>query len=46
MEDHDNVVLVGHGGMNWLIGKVLINEGWELEGKSSHANWGVKCYNI
>ncbi len=40
-DEFESVVLVGHGGMNWLIGKVLMNEGWELEGKASHANWGV-----
>ncbi|PTB83637.1 hypothetical protein C9926_01845 [Sulfurovum lithotrophicum] len=38
---HDHVVLVGHGGMNWLIGKELIKEGWILEGQSSHKNWGA-----
>jgi len=24
--------------MNWLIGKVLVKEGWKLEGKGSHEN--------
>ena len=40
-KEHESVVLVGHGGMNWLIRKVLMKEGWELEGKGSHGNWGV-----
>jgi phosphohistidine phosphatase SixA len=39
--EHDHVVLVGHGGMNWLIRQVLVKEGWKLEGKGSHENWGV-----
>jgi len=38
---HDHVVLVGHGGMNWLLGKELLKEGWALEGKGSHEHWGV-----
>ena len=38
---HEHIVLVGHGGMNWLIRQVLVKEGWVLEGKGSHANWGV-----
>ena len=38
---HDHVVLVGHGGMNWLIGKQLIKEGLIFEGNVSHKNWGV-----
>ncbi|MEA1880296.1 MAG: hypothetical protein U9N11_06610, partial [Campylobacterota bacterium] len=42
--EHNNVVLVGHGGMNWLIGKELIREGWELEGKRSHENWGMSVF--
>ena len=40
-EEHENIVLVGHGGMNWLIGKALVKKGWELEGKMSHENWGA-----
>ena len=38
---HNHVVLVGHGGMNWLLGKELVKEGWVLEGKVSHENWGA-----
>ena len=44
--EHGHVVLVGHGGMSWLIGKVLVKEGWGLEGKGSHANWGVSTYTL
>ena len=46
IKEHDKVALVGHGGMNWLIGKVLIQKGWQLDNKVSHENWGVtilKC---
>lgn len=43
---YDHVVLVGHGGMNWLIGKVLLKEGWILEGKWSHENWGVSVFKF
>ena len=43
-DEHDNVVLVGHGGMNWLIGKQLIKEGWILDGKVSHENWGTTVF--
>ena len=43
-KEHDTVVLVGHGGMNWLIGKELMKEGWEMEGKKSHENWGVTVF--
>jgi len=39
--EHEHVVLVGHGGMNWLIRQVLVKRGWKLEGKGSHKNWGV-----
>ena len=44
--EHDNVALIGHGGMNWLIRKVLMKEGWVLEGKPSNANWGVTVLQI
>ena len=37
----EKVALVGHGGMNWLIGKALVKKGWKLEGKVSHENWAV-----
>lgn len=40
-EKYDSVVVVGHGGMNWLIRKMLMKKGWVSEGKGSHENWGV-----
>ena len=40
-DEHESIVLVGHGGMNWLIHKVLMKEGWTLESNASNANWGV-----
>ena len=39
--EFESVVLVGHGGMNWLIRKVLMKEGWRLEPNSSNSNWGM-----
>ena len=39
-QKNDSVVLIGHGGMNWLIRKVLMKEGWCLEPNSSNSNWG------
>jgi len=42
--EHDKVALVGHGGMNWLIGKVLVQSGWVQEGKSRHSNWGTSLF--
>jgi len=39
--EFESVVLVGHGGMNWLIRKVLMKEGWHLEDKPSNKNWGM-----
>lgn len=43
---YENVVLVGHGGMNWLIRKALMKEGWVLDGKPSNANWGVTVLQV
>lgn len=40
-KEHDMVLLVGHGGMNWLIRKRLEKHGWQLQGKSSNKHWGV-----
>lgn len=40
-QKNDTVVLIGHGGMNWLIRKVLMKEGWSLEPNPSNSNWGV-----
>lgn len=39
-DKYDNIVVVGHGGMNWLITKALIKEGWSQKGKASYKNWG------
>ena len=39
--EHDSVVLVGHGGMNWLIRKEFLKEGWSLESNASNKNWGM-----
>jgi len=44
--EYKSVVLVGHGGMNWLIRKVLIKEGWTLEPNASNKNWGVTVLTI
>ena len=43
---YDHIVLIGHGGMNWLICKVLLKEGWIPEGKGSHENWGVTVLKL
>ena len=40
-KEHNTVLLVGHGGMNWLIRKVLEKQGWRVEGKASNRNWGA-----
>ena len=40
-DECDSVVLVGHGGMNWLIHKILMKEGWRLEPNDSNKNWGM-----
>lgn len=37
---HDHVVLMGHGVMNWLIRKELAKIGWRREYKEIHDNWG------
>ncbi len=36
-----SIVVIGHGGMNWLIQKVLQEEGWQLHSKPSHNYFGV-----
>ena len=38
---HNNIILIGHGGMHWLTQKALQEKGWEIEGKSSYKNWGT-----
>jgi len=40
-EQHNNIVLVGHGVMNWLIRKELLASDWKNEGKDAHGNWGM-----
>ena len=35
------IVVVGHGAMNWLIFKILQKEGWSIDGKALHSNWGT-----
>jgi len=39
--EHERVVIVGHGGMNWLIRKALMQEEWTLEASTGHSNWGM-----
>ena len=39
--EFESVVLVGHGGMNWFIRKVLTKERWHLKEKPSNKNWGM-----
>ncbi|MGC9351113.1 MAG: hypothetical protein ACP5D3_03925 [Sulfurovum sp.] len=47
-DQHDHIVLMGHGVMNWLIRKALKRDGWRSEGREVHGNWGstVLVYNI
>ena len=40
-KEHDNIILVGHGVMNWLIRKELLASDWKSEGKDAHGNWGM-----
>lgn len=40
-KEHGTVFLVGHGGMNWLIHKVLLTEGWKLSERPSYKHWGI-----
>jgi len=42
--EYEHIALVGHGGMNWLLGKELKKAGWKLEGKTSHDNWGMTVF--
>ncbi|MDM5271888.1 hypothetical protein PGH07_06835 [Sulfurovum sp. zt1-1] len=37
---HDHIILMGHGVMNWLIRKELSQSGWRRESKEIHGNWG------
>ena len=38
---NDKIILFGHGGMNWLIRKKLLKDGWKLKEKPSNKNWGT-----
>jgi len=38
--EHGDVVLMGHGGMNHLIGRVLRKQGWRVAKKGGVKNWG------
>ncbi len=40
-DKHDSIVLVGHGGMNWLIRKELLASGWVVQETPSNAHWGM-----
>ena len=40
-QEYASIALVGHGAMNWLIGKALVQRGWEIESKEGHGNWSV-----
>jgi len=44
--DHDTVVLVGHGGMNWLLRKALMKKGWALAEDPCNKNWGVTILTV
>ena len=39
-KEHQEIVLMGHGVMNWLIRKELSKQGWRSKGKERHSNWG------
>ena len=43
-EEHGDVVLMGHGGINHLIGRVLRKRGWNVEEKGGVKNWGFWRY--
>ncbi len=43
-EEHGDVVLMGHGGINHLIGRVLRRRGWSVEEKGGVKNWGFWRY--
>lgn len=44
-KQHKAIALMGHGGMNWLLGKVLVTLGWEcVEQGAGSKNWGYKVY--
>ena len=44
--EYESVTLVGHGGMNWLMGKKLQKRGWRLEPNASMENWGRRVWRL
>lgn len=45
-EEHNRVVLIGHAGMNDLVCKVLLRQGWELISKASSDDWGTYRFQV
>jgi broad specificity phosphatase PhoE len=45
-KDHTNVVLVGHGFFNKLIGKELKKMGWIGKKKTSSKHWNATTYSF
>lgn len=44
-KENGTVVLMGHGGMNWLLGKALAKLGWVcVEQRGGNQNWGYQVY--
>ena len=43
-EEHGDIVLMGHGGINHLIGRALRRRGWNVEKKGGVKNWGFWRY--
>jgi broad specificity phosphatase PhoE len=45
-KEYEKIALIGHGGLNWLIGQVLTENGWRLLSPTSNKNWGLRIYTI
>ncbi len=43
-EEHDDVLLMGHGALNHFIGKSLIKKGWRRIEGGGTKNWGFTTY--
>lgn len=43
---HGTVLFVGHGLLNWFIGKYLKNIGWSRSGKLSGKYWEYSTYHV
>jgi len=43
-KEYTTIVLVGHGGKNWLMKNIFLEKGWRLEGKASTKNWGTMTF--